>query len=146
MKVQTCIPQETLRVASPTHSTHPRTIPLSSLPSPVRPAPISRAVAATGPETNARTGISRILEPPGVARQARTSGARTGIRGYPGLSSRIRSAAFSAIITVGAFVFPPISRGMTEASTTLSPATPRTRRLGSTTAISSRPIRQVPTG
>ena len=43
---------------------------------------------------------------------------------------------------------PPMSRGITDASTTRSPATPRTRSCGSTTASSSSaaPIRHVPTG
>ena len=44
------------------------------------------------------------------------------------------SAAFSAIMTVGALVLPPISVGITEASTTESPSMPRTRSAGSTTA------------
>ena len=60
----------------------------------------------------------------------------------------IASAARSAIMIVGAFVFDPTNVGITEASTTRSPAIPRTRKSASTTAIwsSSRPILQVPTG
>ena len=46
----------------------------------------------------------------------------------------------------GAFVFPPVMLGMMLASATRSPRTPRTRRSGPTTARSSLPIRQVPTG
>lgn len=57
-----------------------------------------------------------------------------------------RSAAFSAIMMVGALVLPPIKRGITEASTTRRPATPRSRNSASTTAPSSAPMRQVPTG
>lgn len=60
---------------------------------------------------------------------------------------RIISEAFCPIIMLGALVLPPISFGMTEASATRSPSTPRTFSVeGSTTAISSVPILQVPTG
>ena len=64
-------------------------------------------------------------------------------RGYAAL---IKSAALSAIMMVGALVLPPTSIGMTEASTIRSPCSPRTRSFGSTTAVSSTPILQVPTG
>ena len=37
-----------------------------------------------------------------------------------------QSAAFSAIMMVGALVFPPINRGITEASTMRKPLIPRT--------------------
>ena len=60
--------------------------------------------------------------------------------------ARIRSAARSAIIMVGALVLPPGRLGMTDASTTRRPSTPRTRSSGSTTATSSLPMRQVPIG
>jgi hypothetical protein len=60
--------------------------------------------------------------------------------------ARIRSAAFSPISTLGACVCPRMIDGITDASATRSPSTPRTRSCGSTTLASSRPIRQVPTG
>ena len=47
--------------------------------------------------------------------------------------------------TVGACVLPELTNGMTEASATRRPSTPRTRSCGSTTAWSSTPILQVPT-
>ena len=46
----------------------------------------------------------------------------------------------------GALVLPPTILGMIEQSATRSPSTPRTRSAGSTTARSSSPILQVPTG
>ncbi len=46
----------------------------------------------------------------------------------------------------GAFVFPETIFGMIEASATHSPSTPRAFSFGSTTASSSDPMRQVPTG
>jgi hypothetical protein len=45
----------------------------------------------------------------------------------------------------GAFVLPAVMDGMTDASTTRNPSTPRTLRSGATTASSSTPMRQVPT-
>ena len=47
---------------------------------------------------------------------------------------------------VGAFVFPEVMRGITEASITRSLRTPRTRSSSSTTASRSAPILQLPTG
>ena len=59
---------------------------------------------------------------------------------------RIRSAAFSPINIDGAWVWPRMVLGITDASATRRPSTPRTRSCGSTTLASSLPIRQVPTG
>ena len=61
-------------------------------------------------------------------------------------ADRIRSAAFSPIMTLGACVWPRMIVGMIEASATRRPSTPRTRSCGSTTLASSLPIRQVPDG
>ena len=68
------------------------------------------------------------------------------VAGASGSEPRIRSAARSAIAIVGAFVLPRGTVGMTEASTTRRPSTPRTRSWESTTDVSSVPMRQVPTG
>lgn len=56
----------------------------------------------------------------------------------------IISDAFSAIITVAAWVLPDTTLGITEASTTRSPPTPFTRNCGSRTADGPLPIAQVP--
>jgi hypothetical protein len=68
------------------------------------------------------------------------------LSGFQIWSCRIRSDAFSAIITTGELVLPDTSVGMIEQSTTRSPARPRTRSRASTTAIASSPILQVPDG
>src|SRR6218665_3613638 len=61
-------------------------------------------------------------------------------------SCRIRSPAFSAIITMGALVLPETSVGIAEPSITRRPAMPCTRRRASTTASGALPMRQGPTG
>jgi hypothetical protein len=58
----------------------------------------------------------------------------------------IRSAAFSPIISVGALVLLLTRRGMIEESHTRRRSRPRSFSSGSTTAIASAPILQVPTG
>jgi hypothetical protein len=65
-------------------------------------------------------------------------------RGY--FCPRIRSAARSAMAMVAAFTIACGNDGITDASTTRRPWVPRTRNARSTTAFSSVPIRQVPTG
>ena len=55
-------------------------------------------------------------------------------------------AAFSPIMMQGAFVFPLTICGMIDASATRRPSMPLTLSLGSTTALSSIPILQVPVG
>src|SRR5262249_61727147 len=69
--------------------------------------------------------------------------ARRRSRTYALLSSR--SDARSPIMSVGAFVLPVVTNGITEASATRRPSTPWTRSSGSTTDVSSQPIRHVPT-
>src|SRR6218665_5943 len=61
-------------------------------------------------------------------------------------SCRIRSPAFSAIITMGALVLPETSVGIAEPSITRRPAMPCTRRRASTTASGALPMRQGPAG
>ena len=67
---------------------------------------------------------------------------------YKFRSAFIMSAAFLAIMMIGALVFPDIIQGIMEASTTRSVSTPFTLNLGSTTVLGSStdPILHVPTG
>ena len=83
---------------------------------------------------------------PGRARCARTESRPVERAILIQTPCRIMSAAFSAIIITAALVWPVICVGIMEASTTLKPSRPRTRRLLSTTAIESAPILHVPTG
>ena len=56
------------------------------------------------------------------------------------------SEAFSPIMMIGPLVLADIKVGMIDPSATRKPSMPRTYSSGSTTAISSMPILQVPTG
>ncbi len=58
-------------------------------------------------------------------------------RGYPEYSARMVSDAFSDTIHTAAAMKKPGMRGNTDASTTRSPSTPRTRNRPSRTAIGS---------
>ena len=80
-----------------------------------------------------------VFPTPGATPTGAFSAAR---RGFP----RIMSAARSASIIVGAFRLPFGSVGKTELSTTRKPSIPCTRNSGSTTAVLSVPILQVPQG
>jgi len=70
--------------------------------------------------------------------------ARRGIHLSLQRHSAMRAAARSAIAQTVALVFAETTDGITDASATRSPSSPRTRNSGSTTAMSSIPIRQVP--
>src|SRR3984885_389147 len=59
---------------------------------------------------------------------------------------RIMSDAFSAIMIVGALVLLDITNGITEASTTRMPRSPRSLRSGVTTASAREPMAHVPAG
>ena len=62
------------------------------------------------------------------------------------LSAQIMSAAFSAIMMVGAFVHADVMVSMIDGSNTRRPPSARTRSRESNTALSSSPILHVPTG
>jgi hypothetical protein len=66
--------------------------------------------------------------------------------GANGALPRIRSEAFSATMIVGALVLLDVTNGITEASTTRIPRSPRSLRSGVTTASGPEPIAQVPAG
>ena len=63
-----------------------------------------------------------------------------------GVPARTRSAARSPMIMAAVFVLAETIDGITDASATRSPRTPRTRSDGSTTASGPTPMRHVPTG
>jgi hypothetical protein len=64
----------------------------------------------------------------------------------PARDREIASDPFSAIMIVAGWILEDGIAGMTDASATRKPSKPRTRNSGSTTAVSSCPIRQVPQG
>src|ERR1700722_6354061 len=66
--------------------------------------------------------------------------------GGNGALPRIMSEAFSATMIVGALVLLDGTKGITEASTTRMPRSPRTLRSGITTASGPEPMAQVPAG
>lgn len=101
-----------------------------------------------------RSGISSHLNPRsfGMPPAARTGTASASGRLRRWTASRNQAsatiilAAFSAIMIVGEFVLPDVIVGIMDASATRSPERPRSRRRSSTTAMSSLPMRHVPTG
>ena len=94
--------------------------------------------ARTQPHTQAP---ARCIRPPGPAP------VRGGLeQDHCGAWQVTRLAPFSPIMIAAALVLPETSRGMTDASITLRPATPFTLSCGSSTAPSSIPIRHVPAG
>ena len=115
--------------------------------SPARPAAGFCATTPTRPirKTSAKWTRSSPTPMRSPVTRWKTPTRRDG-EGMPQAPPVIIAAAFSAIIMVGALVLPATSLGITEASTTRRPSTPRTRNCGSTTEASSRPIRQLPAG
>ena len=87
-----------------------------------------------------------IANPLGSCRWLGAGGLLTAPRSRGYFRPRIRSAARSAMAMVAAFTIACGNDGITDASTTRRPWVPRTRNARSTTAFSSVPIRQVPTG
>src|SRR5690554_2694011 len=92
----------------------------------------------------AKSGGDDLGQPPGVA-VPRSIG-NGDIAHAQRAAARIMSAAFSAIMIVGALVLPEVISGITLASTTRNPARPRRRNCPSSGAASSVPMRTVPTG
>lgn len=106
-------------------------------------------VGRTNATGAARPGGSRPTLTSPVAASARIPFAADSLRNPVGdatYDETRKSAARSPIITVGQFVWPLGSVGMTEASATRRRSMPRTRNCVSTTADASDPMRQVPAG
>jgi len=93
----------------------------------------------------ASAGLLVSMAPPS---RAMASTGSAGSAGASGARPAIRSAARSAMAIVGALVLPRGTTGITDASTTRRPVTPRTFSSGSTTLFHRDwlPMAQVPTG
>ena len=101
--------------------------------------PLAGRITATA---NERASLSPEPKRASFARIETDCQSRTGRPGRCGYA-RMRHAARSAIAYTVALVFAEMGEGMIEASATRSPLMPCTRRSVSTTASSSRPMRQV---
>ena len=123
---------------------------LQALEIDVRPAVVGEEAVEAGAQ-----GVEHGLDRGDLAvRQARAMADQDDVADHAACSScgskarlpRTRSLAFSPIMIVGALVFDDGTRGMIEESQTRRPSRPRTRRSGSTTAISPVPMAQAPDG
>ena len=122
-------------------SSHSRIYPFARLPHPEPGQVRLHREGGSGRHPDA------LFPPPGTENPGRSPSVHHRLTtGNQAASSRIIAAPFSAIMIVGALVFPVVSVGITEASTTRKPPTARTRRRESTTLAGSSPMRQVPTG
>jgi pimeloyl-ACP methyl ester carboxylesterase len=109
---------------------------------------VSQEFRVDGVPHRVRHHACRARPDPRRARPGRLAGFRIGaaVKTVQARATAISPAARSAMPITAALMLVEGKTGMTDASTTLSPCTPRTRRFGSTTAMSSVPMRQVPAG